>query len=76
MLSTALEEGLSPAHDVLNGPCMEGGAQFVLEFLHRKNYIEYSNNTHTPSYQRLLGLALVELDASVMQLLMGQDALL
>lgn len=47
MLAAALEEGLGPAHDVLNGTCVERGAQFVLELLHRKNYIEYSNNTHT-----------------------------
>lgn len=37
----SLEEGVGAAHDALDGPRVEGGAQFVLEFLHRKNFIEY-----------------------------------
>jgi hypothetical protein len=36
-----LEEGMGAAHDALDGPRVEGGSQFVLEFLHRKNFIEY-----------------------------------
>ena len=35
------EEGMRPPHDTLNRSCVQLGSQFVFEFLHEKNYIEY-----------------------------------